>query len=255
MEQQDIHRNSIQIYRYQKEQMLAHDRIRNKINDVNTHEISITLKNDIKDAKRYATLEFKELEISSKIDNVLCYNVKVKRDTLNSDIPLVLHYNICFSLRGYLILSGMPYRGTLLKYLTGLLHNGKFVFKPKFFIKEIVEEVTKKILQDGSNTMYRPRFHSSLGYRNREYNDFVVNEYKCATEDSEYEKIKKNCYYFEPIFKMTDIYNTIYGSTMNGKIDSESKLKISYEGRIYNSHAITFEEWIKFISHYLSWCV
>ena len=55
----------------------------------------------------------------------------------------------------------------------------------------------------------------------------------------------EKCFYFEPIFKITDI---------NGD-EIETKLKVNQAGRFYSSHSLSFEQWIGFIKTYLSWCL
>ena len=197
----DNKKNSIQIYHYKKELQLTHDLIEEKISGDTEPKYPIRLKKN-EEVKRYTTFKF--TKVISNIDDLLWYSVIAEREVLDSD-PLILHHNVCFSKKGFLIITGMTYRDMLLKYLTELLHPKKFVFQPKYFSKKEIQDFTKKILKKDVNTIYRPRFHFAERYRKREFNDFVVGGNKCATEDSEYSKMMEKCHYFEPIFQINKI--------------------------------------------------
>ncbi len=83
------------------------------------------------------------------------------------------------------------------------MHPEKIIFEPKLLTKKEIQDFTKKILKENVNKIYQPRFHFSNRYRKREFNDFIVGEFECATDDPEYDKMMKKCFYFEPIFKKT----------------------------------------------------
>ncbi len=158
---------------------------------------------------------------------------------------LSLHHNVCFSKKGFLIITGMTNRNTLLKYLVDLLHPQKYVFEPKYLSKKEIQEFTNKLLKKKVNKIYQPRFRFSERYRKREFNDFIVGEDECATDDKEYPKMMKKCSYFEPVFKINKINDD----------DIITKFKVNHAGRLYSSRALTFEQWISLIKNYLSWCM
>ena len=207
------------------------------------HRYPIRLRK-IEKIKRYTTFKFTKVRSNKNNKDLLWYSVDGERELLNKD-SLILHHNVCFSKKGFLIITGMTHKNTLLKYLANLLHPGSHVFKPRDFTKKEIENFTNKLLKKDVNKIHQPRFHFSEKYEGREFDNFVVGENECATNDKKYPKMIKKCSYFEPIFKI-------------GKINDEeitTKLKLKHAGRIYSSYALSFEQWIDFVKTYLSWCL
>ena len=235
MNVEDMGRNSIQLYEL-RGLRLDHQDIIDKFKQFSDHEWPIKLRGDKPDAKRYSRFQFNSVKTDENDNDVLCYNVNVKRDTLDSENPEIFHHSICFTKNPYFFIAGMQSKNTLLSYLKHLLHDGRDEFQPKFLFKDAMKKFTDEIItEDGKNRMYRPRFHFSEKYNNREFNDFAIDEIKCATKDNEYDKMLKHCYYFDPTFKINNMFVKIYPNSMQRKQDTEIKLKLNHEGRIYSS--------------------
>lgn len=198
-------------------------------------------------AQHWSTFEFGKTE--SDNEKVTC-SVHVTRDVIDSGEvkTILLHHDICFTEKGFLIITGMEYRKTLLKCLTEQLHpNRPMAFNPRRLSKSEIQDITKRLLILGTNRIYQPRFHSFVGYRNREFNDFRALEDRCATEDSEYPRMMENCHYFEPIFKV----NKICGEPL----PKEGNLRVRHDGYFYSSQRMLFKGWLEFINTYVPWCL
>ncbi len=234
----DLSRNlkSIQVYNYKKSFQHSFKKIEEKIlNDVDP-KYPITLFDDDV-GNKFTRFEFKMLDHNS--DNLLIFSVIAHRDILDST-PYEYYHNVCFTKNGFLLLTGMEYRNTILRYISMLLHNTNYIFKPKFFAKSEIEAFTKKLVKKNVNKIYRPRFHFSEKYRHRKFNDFYVDEITCATDDPEYDKMFKKCDYFEPIFKLKSIIDN----------DVNTTLKLNHEGRLYISLGLNIDDWLTFIQKY-----
>ena len=237
-------KNSIQIYHYRKGRQLTYDKIEEKITNESVHRYPIRLKTD-EEVRRYTTFKFTKVTSNNNNKDLLWYSVDAEREILNED-SLLLHHNVCFSKKGFLIITGMTHRDALLRYLADLLHPGKHVFEPKYFTKKEIEDFTNKLLKKDVNIIYRPRFHFSDRYRNNiVFSDFAIGENECATNYNEYPKMIEKCFYFEPIFKICKIND----ETIN------TRLKLNHAGRFYSSYALSFEQWVAFVKTYLSWCL
>lgn len=252
----DRERNSIEIYEYKREIKLPHQKIIDKIKKKTKHRYQITLRDDKNpDVTKYSIFHFTRVLTDNNNTDILYYNIRVERDTLEFNNPNIFYHDICFTSKGYIIIAGMEFRKTILKYLMLLLHDGNYYLEPKFLNKKIMINFANKILvPKGINRMYRPRFHFSNAYRDRTFNDFTVNEIRCATEDKEYATMLGKCFYFDPIFKINNMYESIYPRVVERKSDTETNLKMNHDARLYHSKKITFDEWIKFIKKYLEWC-
>lgn len=252
----DIVRNSIQIYEYRKGFRFAHKDIIEKIDGKKKHLYPITIQNDDSEEQKYSRFNFIRRQLKSSNNDVLYYDIFVSRDTLVEDEKNTFNHSICFTntTKGYLIVSGMKFRDTLLKYLTFLLHGRHDVFNPVSLYRDLMEEFMKKILKYDGNTLYRPRFYFTTKYRKRHYNDYAVDKTNCASDDSEFKTMLNKCHYFDPIFLIQNITKIIYDESIKHLADKQSRLKINHMGRIYSSKSLTIDEWVLFVKKLLQWC-
>ena len=234
-------KSSIRIYTYKRELRHTYEEIDRKINDVDEHKVLLRTWKD-KDTDRYSRFLFTRVDHDDS--NLLWYSVNVTRQLSESESQ-TLHHDVCFSMKGFLIITGMTYRNTMIKYLCELLHGSQLVFGIRYLSKAEIQKLTDLLIIKNVNRVYRPRFHSFMGYRNRKFNDFMISEDRCATNDGEYPNMMKDCHYFEPIFKINEI---------NGN-EFVTDLKISRGGHIYSSRGMTFEQWVLFMREYVPWCL
>ena len=234
-------KSSIRIYSYKREIQHEHKTIIEKIENVDEHKYALRHK-QTDGQKRYVRFSFKKIDSLDK--NLLSYNITAMRELPDTSMQYTDH-DICFSKKGYLILTGMTHRITLLKYLTQLLHPKQQSFEPRQLSKNEIQTFTDSLLIKNINRIYRPRFHFLDLYRNREFNDYVVSFNECATEDAEYSKMMKKCMYFEPIFKINKLNDA----------DFVTNLKLNNKGHIYSSAGMKIDEWVIFIKNHIGWCV
>lgn len=228
---------SVRIYTYRNEVRHKFDRIRREIG---TKDHVVKLRVSVDEDERYATFKFRETDSGT---NILRYFVVATRE-LPREKTVITHHDICFTKRGFLIVTGMQYRDTLIKCISQILHPNIMAFTPRQFSKSETQELTEKVLKNTANQLARPRFHSFIGYNNRKFNDYMTDETRCATSDREYSKMMKDCEYFEPIFRvgMDDI-------------DQHSVLKVNRGGHIHISRRLPFDDWLDLLRRYLSWCI
>lgn len=243
----DRTRASIRIYTYRKE--IKHKLTEIEKTFVTNPKRTIPLRTiGQPNANRYAVFEFEKVDGSD--NKKVIYSAYVTRDVVDvkDEAPIRLYHDICFTAKGFLIITGMQHRQTLLKCLTEHLHgNRSFAFKPRQMSKSEVQDFVELLPIPDINRVYQPRFHSYVGYRNREFNDFRVSEDRCATEDDEYNKLLKNCDYFDPIFKINKICEE--------ELPKEGKLRMNHDGYFYSSRRMLFEHWLQFVSTYIPWCL
>ena len=190
--------------------------------------------------ERHATFKFYKVD-SDK--NLLRYFVVATRE-LPRDQIVVTHHDICFTKSGFLIVTGMQYRDTLIKCISQVLHPNIMAFKPRQFSKRETQDLMAKVLKNTANQLARPRFHSFIGYKSRKYNDFMVAEDICSTSDPEFDKMMEDCDYFEPIFRvMIDDGNL------------HARLKVNKDGYIHSSRRLPFDDWLDFLRDHLPWCI
>lgn len=233
-----MEKSGVRIYSYNKTKQLTYEQIKKIISENKPHKRKIRTKED--EPERYTEFNFK---IKSD-KNVLVYTVITKRE-LKDDVIYHGYHDLCFSKKGFLIITGMTNRDTLLRYLSELLHSNQIIFYPKIFTKEEIEDFTDRIIQPTENKMHQPRFHFWERYRNREFNDFVVDNVSCATNDREYSDMLDQCSYFEPIFKIQKLHND----------DFVTDIKLNRQGYIYSSNRMCIDDWLRFLNLYVSWSV
>lgn len=240
-------RASIQIYTYREGIQRSLAEI-GRMLDADPKGIISRRVNREPDRTLLSTFEFTRVDEDGKR---LIYSVRGKRQIPDAEEPIPVYHDICFTSMGFLIVTGMNYRPSLIKCMTEKLHPNRSkapAFIRKYLNRADMQKFVKKFLKPDINRIYRPRFHSSLGYRMREFNDFSVVEDKCATNDQEYESMLANCHYFDPIFKVNEICGE--------PLQREGMLRVHHMGYFYySSRRITFEAWLKFISTYLPWCL
>ncbi len=153
---QNTGNNSIQIYRYKKEIQLSYDIIEEKISSETEHKYSLKIKKDEKTKRYSSTFEFKKRTSIKENEDLLWYGVDAQRET-ESEV-LSLHHNVCFSKKGFLIITGMTNRNTLLKYLVDLLQGCSAIHTSdsqeicsKYFLKKDIIKLFKLIIKLKNN--------------------------------------------------------------------------------------------------------
>ena len=228
---------SVRIYTYRKEVRHKFAKIRSEIG---TAEHTVNLRVRADEDERHATFQFRETDSD---ENMLRYFVVATRE-LPRGQTVVTHHDICFTKPGFLIVTGMQYRDTLIRCISRVLHPNIMAFKPRQFTKSQTQDLTRSVLENTANQLARPRFHSFIGYKNRKFNDYMTAETRCATGDREYPKMMDDCDYFEPVFRVG-----------MGDIDPPSELKVNKDGYIHSSRRLPFDDWLDFLRSHLPWCI
>lgn len=233
-------KSSIKIYKYKPEIQYTYSETQKKIKDETQHKYKIRMTRE-ESHQRYVTYTFHKRETT---EDILWYTIKSTRE-LPEETQTTYH-DICISKKGYLVIAGLTDKETLLKYVANLLHPQRYNFNTRYFTKSEIQKTTDEILaEDSNNKIHSPRFHFFKKYKGREFSDFYISETESAEDDPEYSEMLEHCQYFEPIFKIQKIneHNFI------------SDIKLNHRGLIYSSQKMLFEDWIKFMKKYFSWCI
>lgn len=240
-------RASIRIYAYKLEIKHSLAEIQNILDKAPNGKVKLRTTKQI-DRTLWSTFKF---EMVDSDDKKLVYAVHADREVADPDEHVLLYHDVCFTSTGYLIITGMPGRNTLLECLTQKLHPDRAfkttVFLPWQLDKGAMQAFVDRIIIPDINRVYRPGFHSPSGYRNRDFHDFVASDGKSATDDSDYETLLENCQYFDPIFKV----NRLCGEDF----PREGTLKAKHDGYFYCSRYRPFKTWLKIVRQYLPRCL